>query len=153
MVIVDWLLANPDAAALVVSTVTGLFIKKKKTDALAVLKDKALAHLRRELFALVDEHATVEKARKHLENAADLLLGELKVKRTKLVDALLEPLIEQALKEYQERLGPILLKMRIDELFGAVSKLPEAFGGTKLEDSEAAFRAASNVEVVTEMPK
>ena len=34
---------------------------------------------------------------------------------------------KQKRQQYQERLGPILMRMRLDELFGAVSKLPDAF--------------------------
>lgn len=122
-----FLTENPDVAITVATLVGGwLGLTKKKANTSA-LKDKLLARLRKAVIDMIEEHATVEKARAMLNRAANELLEELGVKRTKTADALIEPLIEQALKEYQERLGPIVLRMRIEELFGAVSKLPDAF--------------------------
>lgn len=146
---------NPDAVAALAAVVGGYLFKGKKDADFGKLKDQLLAKLRRELLDLLAEYASVDKARTALTWAADALLNELKVKRNALIDTAVEALIEQALKEYAEKLGTVVLKARIDELFGAVSNLPEAFkaGADKLEASEAAFRAASNVEVVTEMPK
>lgn len=150
MVIIDWLVSNPDAAALIATTVAGLFVKKKKADALAGAKDIIMTRLRREVLSLVDEYATVDKARAVLNKVVDEALEMLKVKRTDAVNLIAEPLIEVALKEFQERVGPLVLKARIEELFGAVSKLPDAFKAdmAKLEASEAAFRASPNVEVI-----
>lgn len=150
MVILDWLVANPDAAATVAALVTGLFIKKKKADALTGAKDIIMTRLRREVLSLVDEYATVDKARAVLNKVVDEALETLKVKRTDAINLIVAPLIEVALKEFQERVGPLMLKMQIEQLFGAVSKLPDAFkaDAAKLETSEASFRASPNVEVV-----
>ncbi len=122
-----FLAENPDAALTVLAAVGGwLGLTKKKANTNA-LKEKVLARLRKAVLDMIDEYATVDRARAMLNRAANELLEDLGVKRTKTIDAMIEPLIEQALKEYSERLGPILLRMQIDRLFGAVSKLPEAF--------------------------
>jgi hypothetical protein len=150
MVLLDFITANPDvvvAAATVIGGWLGLTKKKANTNA---LKEKVLAKLRRELLTLIEKYATVDEARKHLNWAADALLDELKVKRSAAIDLVLEPLIEQALKEYVSALGPFVMKLQMAELFGAVSKLPDAFkaDAAKLEAAETAFRGSSNVEVV-----
>ncbi len=127
MVILDLLASNPDVAIAIGGAIAGWLGVMKKNDGLAKLKDKALARLRQEVLKLLDEHASPTKARASLEWAADSLLSELDIKRSKSVDAIVEVLVEQALKEYTERFGTLMLRMRIDELFGAVSKLPDAF--------------------------
>lgn len=144
-----WLSDNPDAAITVLTLIGGwLGITKKKANTSA-LKDKLLARLRKAVLDLIEEHATVERARVMLHRAANELIEDLGVKRTATVEALIEPLIEQALKEYQERLGPIVLRMRIEELFGAVSKLPEAFAApAKPLGLEQPLLEGMNVEVV-----
>ena len=123
----SWLSNNPDAAIAVLTLVGGwLGISKKKAN-LGALKDKLLARLRKAVLDMIEEHATIERARAMLHWAANELLEDLGVKRSKAVDAVVEPLIEQALKEYSERLGPLMLKARMDELFAVVAKLPKAF--------------------------
>ncbi len=126
-----WLTNNPDAAVAVATLAAGwLGLTKKKANTVA-LRDRLLSRLRQEILKLLDEHASIQRARTALEWAADALLSETSIKRGKAIDALLEPLIEQALKEYSERLGPLVLRMRIDELFGAVTKLPAAFSAPR----------------------
>jgi hypothetical protein len=123
---------NPDVAVTLITIAGGwLGLTKKKANT-AALKDKLLARLRQAVIDMIGEYATVERARTMLHRAADELLADLKVKRTAALDALIVvPLIEQALKEYQERLGPIVMRMHLEQLFGAVSKLPAAFEATR----------------------
>lgn len=141
----NWISNNPDAAIAVLTIVGGwLGLSKKKAD-LGRLKDQALAALRGEVFALIDEHASIAQARVHLERAASALLNEIGVKRSKAVDAIVAPIIEQVLKEYSERLGPKLLQAKLDELVTRLSKLPGAF---EVEESTIPKLEFPNIEIV-----
>lgn len=124
----DWLKnIDPVDAMAVLSLVGGWLGLTKKKASTVKLKERLLARLRKAVLDMVEEYASMDRARTMLHRAADELLEDMGVKRTEAVSLLIEPIIEQALKEYQERLGPYVLRMRIDELFGAVSKLPQAF--------------------------
>ena len=141
----NWLSQNPDALVALLTLVGGWFgLTKKKADT-SKLKEQLLTKLRAELHRLIDEHATLETARKHLDTAATLLLGELGVERTKTLDLIIAPLIEQALKEFSERVGAKLLQSRLEELFDKLSGLPGAFD---IEEPTVPLEDATNVEVV-----
>lgn len=151
----SWITNNPDAVVAIASVVGGFLFKAKKEANLDAMKDKLLAKLRRELLGLLETYASVDKARVALNEAADRLLVELKVKRNAVVDVVVDALLEQALKEYAEKLATVQLHLKVAELFGAVEKLPGALEADmkKLDAADKAFREASNVEVVTELPK
>lgn len=119
---------NPDVVIAALSVVGGwLGVSKKKKDGLSKLKEQVLTRLRSELHELIDTHASPKAARVALGRAAHALLHELGIKRSVAVDAIVDAVIEQALKEYSERLGPVLMKSRLDELLAKLSQLPAAF--------------------------
>jgi hypothetical protein len=111
----------------------GLFALFRSNKGAAIDQAKGMIEsaLRQLVVQLASDPSRHAQARAYLERAALAVLAKLKVKRNVLVDQAVEMLVQRAMAELAERVGPAVLLSRLDDLSDRAARMQDA-----LEDAD-----------------